>query len=75
MAHVGGLVAEGLKPAAGGRNGPRRVVAQRFYILTHPDWNGVHVGPVRPHLAGPESRRAAGHGDDETHRARLGHAA
>ena len=41
MAHIGGLIAEGLNPLEVGAMVRDAVVGGRFYILTHPHWNGL----------------------------------
>jgi NAD(P)-dependent dehydrogenase (short-subunit alcohol dehydrogenase family) len=41
MAHVGGLIAEGLNPLQVAGMVRDAVREQRFYILTHPTWNGL----------------------------------
>ncbi len=39
LSHIGGLIAEGLNPLQVAGMVRDAVVAQRFYILTHPHWN------------------------------------
>lgn len=66
LAHIGGLIAEGLNPLQVAGMVRDAVLEQRFYILTHPHWNPLLSDRFDRILAGelPSSGALPGLGED-----------